>query len=271
MFVFIINIDRVWVKIGISKGLVPEMNFADDFASDSEGSDAEAFKDTKPPPEGFLPSFVIFAIDTHPTMFVQTDGETAFNQAIMACYNIADSHVLTSNVKHQFAVVLADSKNHEVVQFSNTIPDAVKLLGKICAYDDLRGMYERTGAFDLAEFLLTCKKKLLDVNSSAYRRTIVYVTNDDDPAKGNAELLKIAQVTKSFPEFKIWLKVVTTNPKFKCALLYNNLSAEVNVVESVDEMSDTLSSYINPKIRSRTANFYPLRGNFERYVPGQPT
>lgn len=240
------------------------MNFADDFASDSEGSDVEAVKDTKPSPEGFLPSFVIFAIDTHPTMFAQTDGETPFHQAIMACYNIADSLVLTANVKHQFAVVLADSKNQEVVQFSNTIPDAVKLLGKISDYDDLRGMYERTAPFDLAEFLLTCKKKLLDVNSSAFRRTIVYVTNDDDPAKGNAELLKITQVTKSFPEFKIWLKIVTTNPKFQCAVLYSALSAEVNVVDDVTEMSDILSSYIIPKFRSRTANFYPLRGNFEK-------
>lgn len=245
------------------------MNFNDDFGSDSESSDVENQKEGKGvegTPE-FLPSFVLFAIDTSSSMFDKNEDCT-FIQAISAFYSIADSLITSTSFKHRFAVVLAstDVIQPEIISFKSSLADAINVLTKMGSSSDPKD-YKRGVDFDLADFLLNCKKKLLEANVNAFQRTIVFVTNDDNPTDNDAkQILKITQVTNSFGDYKIALKVVTMNPTFNCSSLYQDLKAEVNRVDDVTEMISTLSAYIQPKVYKLNAKLFLFRGHFDRYV-----
>ncbi|XP_060534710.1 uncharacterized protein LOC132707066 isoform X2 [Cylas formicarius] len=234
----------------------------------------------------FKPSFVIIAIDAHPSMFETRKNEDddtvthAFKDALTACYEVADSLVLTSNRRswNQFGVVVArEDEAATLVEVQNNLLDTVKLLKTECALDneELRRRYERRTDLDLAAFFLLCKKKFRDIKAAFYKRTIVFVTNDDNPVGGDARRRFAAlNEAKTFGASEVSFELVTMKHDFNYGLFYNELfsvySSKMPLVDEVCEDKDGLVEKLLVSIVFRYTrqkyNFFPFSNDRERYL-----
>jgi hypothetical protein len=236
--------------------------------------------DTTSPDTVYKPSFVLIAIDTNPSMFVkkESDGTMPFRDCISACYNLANSLIFTQNKRSwsPFGVVLArEDASASFVNFNDNVLTSIKFLKEENKRtdDELTDMYQRKGIFDLSAFFLFCKKKFKEVNSVFYKRTIIYVTNDDDPIKSDKnQRFAALNEAKNFEANNITFEMVTMNDSFNYKIFYNELYAVLKlppvetVVEDEDGLLEKLSTLILVRYYQRRLNFFPFIGDQSRFL-----
>ncbi|KAF5283936.1 hypothetical protein FQR65_LT13697 [Abscondita terminalis] len=224
----------------------------------------------------YKPSYVLIAIDTDKSMFEDVGSEEfSFLAALNSCYEIINSLILSDHQsKGPVGIVLADNNvaKSNLIEFEQTIPDTIKLLKhlKEQTKDYLQFKYERKQNFDLADFFLLCKNKLLSIKTDVYKRIIIYVTNDDNPVQNDPKKrFKIINESQKFPSIQIELVVVTLNPNFDNSHLYSELlsASGSTTVDTVSQTTLTkkLENLINKKRYTRKCSFYPFMGNTESY------
>ncbi|KAH1024083.1 uncharacterized protein LOC109545713 [Dendroctonus ponderosae] len=234
----------------------------------------------------FKPSFVLIAIDTHSSMFHtkknddDDDDEThAFKDALKACYEIADSLVLSTSRSNynQFGIVLADEdQKASFIDVQNNLIDSIKFLKDKCSQsnEQLKANYERYADLDLAGFFLLCKKKFREISSAYYKRTLIYITNDDNPTKEDKQKKFTAlSQAKSFEPNDINFKLVTMNKNFEISKFYNELfylSSKGPITEELclnkNALVEALSSKIILAYTKHKFNFYPFKGDRTRFL-----
>ncbi|CAG9768392.1 unnamed protein product [Ceutorhynchus assimilis] len=232
----------------------------------------------------FKPSFVLIGIDTHSSMFDTKQDEDGnethhFKDALTACYEIADSLIFSTSKSNynQFGIVLADQDQKATfVEVQNNLLDTVKLLKKEClkSNEDLKTQYQRQTDIDLASFFLLCKKKFKDINAAYYKRTLIYITNDDNPLKGdNQKKFAALNEVKTFEPSDITLELITMKDTFDYSKFYNELFhlyskppvADV-VCQDKDGLVEKLSSSIVFRYTKIRYNFYPFKYDKTRFL-----
>ncbi|KAJ8938337.1 hypothetical protein NQ318_007050, partial [Aromia moschata] len=245
----------------------------DVFGSENEedDEDAEGTTDMKP-------TFVVIAIDTHPSMFVKKeDGSMPFRDSLEACYSLADSLIFASGRGKwsQFAVVLAKEDSPVLTEFGDNILNTVKLLkAKINQVPDkqLIDEYQRKGDFDLASFFLTCKKLFHDIKSPFYKRTFIYISDDDNPIQDGQKRFSALNEAKTFSGNQIDFQIIPTRRNFKYENFYNELFHVMNItpVEEICEdkngLLQKLSSAVITRHTQTRIRFYPIKGDTDRFL-----
>jgi len=233
----------------------------------------------------FKPSFVLIAIDTHPSMFEtrivdESGNEThPFKDALTACYELADSLIFSSSRSNynQFGVVLVDKdEKASLMEVESNFLDSVKLLKQKCSLsnEELQNGYERQGNLDLGAFFLLCKKKFKAINAAYYKRTIIFITTDDDPVEQDPQKRFTAlNEAKTFEAGDITFELVTMTDKFDYTKFYNELfhlytkpSLEEILCQDKDGLVDKLSNSIVFRYTKLRYNFYPFKNDHSRYL-----
>lgn len=145
-------------------------------------SEEEDFETEDPSKDGvfvFKASYVIVAIDTHASMFVQdASGRLPFRNALESCLRILDSLIFVNDSKqwNPFAVLLTRDKP-VLINFGDNIIDSIKMLRSELKFSDeeLEDRYQRKKDFDFPEFLLQCKKAFHDIKAVYYKRILVSI------------------------------------------------------------------------------------------------
>uniref|UniRef100_A0A1Y1JSC4 Uncharacterized protein n=1 Tax=Photinus pyralis TaxID=7054 RepID=A0A1Y1JSC4_PHOPY len=251
----------------------------DAYEDEWQDSDFEDDTNTTETPIEYKPSYVLIAIDTDKSMFenYQDSEPTPFRATLHACYNIIDSIALSGqqSIKGPVGIALADNdaKKSNFVEFEEPVPDVIKLLKitKDQSEDELESNFERKGNFDLADFFLLCKNKLMNVKTEAYKKTVIYVTCDDNPlGSDHKRRFKVINESQKFASIDIKLIVVTFNPKFEGRNFYSEVleASKSEPVEKVNSsnLKQKLSYLIRKKTNQKKVKFYPFNGDFERYM-----
>ncbi|KAF5297657.1 hypothetical protein FQA39_LY11988 [Lamprigera yunnana] len=259
----------------ITRPLILHMDAYED--DDWKDSDFESDTESSEQPFEYKPSYILIAIDTDALMFNcdDTQASSAFVNALDACHNVFNSLILANQrtIKGPVGIVLAsnDADKSSFVEFEHTIPDTIKLLKnlKSLSNNELQKKYERKNSFDLGEFFLYCKNKLLGVKTEAYKRTLLYITNDDNPTSTDRKKrFKVINESQKFPNIQIQLSVVTFKTNFDDDFYSEVLSASNSTpVEKVTNtvLNEKLASLIQVKTYVRKSVFYPFLGNTESY------
>ncbi|XP_030765990.1 uncharacterized protein LOC115890027 [Sitophilus oryzae] len=232
----------------------------------------------------FKPSYVIVAIDTHSSMFKtrETDasGETHFfKDALTACFEIADSLLLAtgSNSFNQFGVLLADEDHKaSLIEVESNMLDSIKFLKEESGLSnaELKTKYERQSSLDVAAFFLLCKKKFKSIISAYYKRTIVFITNNDDPVDGDAQRKFTAlNEAKTFEGNSINFEIVSMINDFDYTKFYNelfHLYSEPPTTDVICQDKHGIVEKLLPlivfrytKLRTR---FYPFENDYGRHL-----
>lgn len=242
--------------------------------SDEENiSGEEDFEDDDPEKTTFYfkPSYVIVAIDTHPSMFQHDENEQLpFRSCLESCLRILQSLVFVKDSKswNSFAVLLAKN-DPNFINFGDNVIDSIKFLKSVLKQTDqkLESDYKRQCDFSLAEFLLQCKKAFHDIKGVFHQRVLVYITNDDNPVDNAQSKFTAVNEVKSFEASEIKLEVIPTNVKFDFTVLYNEMFAQMTgerkeiICTDVDGLQQQLSSFVLPKHNKIKVNFYPFQGD----------
>lgn len=154
--------------------------------------------------------------------------------------------------------------------------ESVKRLKKEISQSNehLKVKYERTGDVDLAAFFLLCKKKFREINSAYYKRSIIYITNDDDPLNGdNQKKFAALNEAKTFEPSDISFEIATMTETFDYTKFYNelfHLYAKPPSVEYVypdkDCLVEKLLSSIVFRYTKLRYNFYPFKNDYSRFL-----
>ncbi|KAJ8966568.1 hypothetical protein NQ314_003463 [Rhamnusium bicolor] len=267
-----INLDQRQprVVIDIKIRFVNKMwNNDDGYDSDDDGELEEE--------KTFKPAFVVIAVDTHPLMFKKNeDGSIPFRNCIEACYNLADSLIFTQNRSSwsQFAVVLAREDSPSLTEFQDNLIDTVKLLKERTKWPDkqLSDEYQRKGDFDLATFFLACKKVFHDIKSPFYKRTLIYITNDDEPVLDANKRFTALNEVKTFSGNQIDFQVVPMRLDFDYTKFYNELFSVMDcspveeICEDTEGLIEKLTSTVVKRYTQRKLPFYPFKGDTTRFL-----
>lgn len=250
-------------------------------AYDDEWQDSDFEEETNKAeaPVEYKPSYVLIAVDTDKSMFenYEHSEQSPFRATLDACYTIIDSIVLSGqqSLKGPVGITLADNdvKKTSFIEFEQPIPEAIKLLKstKNQREDELESNFERKGSFDLADFFLLCKNKLLNVKTDAYRRTVIYITCDDNPIGSDPKRrFKVINESQKFASIDIRLIVVTFKPNFDVKSFYSEVleASKSEPIEKVNSsyLTEKLSYLIQKKVSQRNTKFYPFIGNTECYM-----
>ncbi|CAH1104952.1 unnamed protein product [Psylliodes chrysocephalus] len=233
------------------------------------------YEDTELFSPSFKPSYVVIAIDTHPGMFQKQQTSTPFRASLEACYNLADSLIFTKDTRtwSPFAVMLT-GESTPLIGFSKSILDTIKLLkDKLDLTDlELQQTHQRKGNLDLGEFFLTCKKIFHDVKTMFYKRTLIYISNDDRPiADKNSKFTALNEI-KTFAAQQIEFQILPTIESFNYKYFYNELYAilgskiQEEVCTDAEGLAQKLSSTILFKTNERKVLFYPFKGDSGRFL-----
>ncbi|XP_044263679.1 uncharacterized protein LOC123010674 [Tribolium madens] len=228
----------------------------------------------------YKPSFVLIAIDTDPSMFVknESDGNIPFKDCISACYNLANSLIFVQNKRSwsPFGIVLArEDASASLINFKDNILESIKLLKEKneLSEDKLLDLYQRKGGLNLSSFFLFCKKKFKEVNSAFYKRTIIYVTSDDNPVKDDKnQRFAALNEAKNFGCNDITFELVTMSHNFDYKIFYNELFSIIKsppvetVVEDEDGLLEKLSSLIVRRFYQRRLLFFPFLNDQTRFL-----
>lgn len=241
-------------------------------------SDAE--EDSTNPETFYKPSFVLIAIDTDPSMFVKNedDGNTPFKNCISACYNLANSLIFVQSKRNwsPFAIVLArEDASASFVNFNDNILKSIKFLKEKneMSEEKLLDTYQRKGGLNLSSFFLLCKKKFKEVNSVFYKRTIIFITNDDNPVRGdkNQRFAALNEV-KTFEANEMNFEMVTMNSNFDYKIFYNELFSIIKnplvetIVEDEEGLLEKLSSLVLVRFYQRKLLFFPFVNDQSRFL-----
>ncbi|KAK4879376.1 hypothetical protein RN001_007522 [Aquatica leii] len=250
-----------------------------DAYDDDEWADSDFEEDTETTerPLEYKPSYVLIAVDTDKSMFENEETESyPFKVALNSCYELANSLALSSqnSVKGPVGIVLAHNNTvkSNLVEFEQSVPDTIKFLKTLKgeSKNELQFKYERQQNFDLADFFLMCKNKLLSIKTDVYKRIIIYITNDDNPIQNDVKKkFKLINESQKFPSFQMELVVVTFNPNFDYSNLYSEVLAASNSapIEKVSSgtLTQKLKSLVQRKHLVRKCKFYPFEGNTDSY------
>ncbi|KAF2896734.1 hypothetical protein ILUMI_09441 [Ignelater luminosus] len=226
----------------------------------------------------FKPSYVLLAIDVEESMFDNKLNRSPFLECLDACYEVANSLVMAdkTSVKGPFGVVFAE--NDEVkanfIEFEQSVPDTVKVFQdlKRKSNTDLKTKFQRKGNFDLGDFFLFCKKKLLKINADVYKRTVIFITNEDDPIQNDPKKrFKIISESQKFPGIQMDLHVVTFKKDFDYDNLYSEVlsacnSPPVEKIDNLTTLTDKLTSLVQTRYRKMKNKFYPFKDNTDSYI-----
>ncbi|CAH0546051.1 unnamed protein product [Brassicogethes aeneus] len=233
---------------------------ADEYESGAEDSEDEA-------EEGFeiKPSFVMIAVDCDASMFKESE---AFKVALKACHSISYSLVGSTMGDCQFAVVLVRDEGEVLVKFTDNLIDTTRKLKELSekSLDDLIKSFMRVGEFDLGMFYLFCKKQFNNVTSKYKDRTLVYISNDEDPVRGD----KVKQFTafneaRNFQHSDITFHLLPMVGSFDLGKFYDefyracNITSEAEVCLTYDDLEWKLSTYIIKKVIKFNQKFYPFK------------
>lgn len=245
----------------------------DEEYSDEDFDDVELSKDSI-----YKASYVVVAIDTHPSMFKADDsGQVPFRNCLAACLRILDTLIMVKDSKrwNPFAVLLTRD-DPKLVEFGDNIVESIQLLkSKLKLSDDeLEDEFQRKLDFDLAEFFLQCKKAFHDIKAAFYKRILVYITNDDNPVKDAQSKFAAINEVKSFDASQITLEVISTDVKFDRTKLYNEMFALLEqsqqereeICTDIDGLEQKLSSVLVPKYHRSKVQFYPFKDDLKRFL-----
>ncbi|RZC35271.1 hypothetical protein BDFB_004284 [Asbolus verrucosus] len=197
-------------------------------------------------------------------MFIKNENSefTPFKECISACYELANSLLFTQNKRSwsPFGVVLAlEDEAATFVNFNDNVLDSIKLLkGKNeMSNDKLSDLY----------------KKFKEIKSAVYKRTIIYITNDDDPVRGDkTQRFAALNEAKNFEASDINFQMVTMNDNFDYKMFYNELYSVMKVplvetiVEDEEGLLEKLSSLILVRYYQRRLNFFPFLNDQSRFI-----
>lgn len=230
----------------------------------------------------FKPSYVLIAVDTEEAMFIKDENSySPFSNVMNACYEIANSLLFVKDKKSwsQFAVILANNDNEKstFIDFKDNLLDTIKLLKekRLLKNEDLANQYKRSGDFYLADFLLQCKKKFEAIKTDVFFKTLIYITNDDNPVKGDSNKRYTAlNEAKNINDSNIRFQLISTIRDFNHNLFYNELFSiispklpiEEEICLDVEGLIAKLSSLIRPRFRKRKTYFYLSKNDLGRFL-----
>lgn len=223
-------------------------------------------------------SYIVVAIDTHPSMFQQDkNGRLPFRNCLEACLRILDSLIFVKDSKswNPFSILLT-REDPVFIDFGDNIIVSVKLLKTKLELSDqeLEDEFQRKNDFDLAEFFLQCKKAFHDIKAAFYQRTLIYISNDDNPVKDAQSKYAAINEVKTFDGSQITFQIIPTKVEFNYALLYNEMLALLESREEkpdecctdVEGLEQKLSSVLIPKYYKRKVHFYPFKDDMNRFL-----
>ncbi|XP_023014023.2 ATP-dependent DNA helicase 2 subunit 1 [Leptinotarsa decemlineata] len=241
----------------------------DEEESDYEEGDSEVFE------KSFTPSYVVIAIDTHSSMFkANKEGKLHFRSCLEACYALADSLIFKSDKRtwSPFSIVLAGEQT-ALINFQHNILDSVKLLkAKTQLKDDeIVKEFQRQKELDLGTFFLSCKKLFHEIKTTYYKRTLIYITNDDNPVNNKNTKFTALNEAKNFGGNQIEFEVVPTVENFNYKLFYNELFSLIGgprveeICIDTDGLLQKLSASVVMK-NNKHLNFYPFKDDPTRFI-----
>lgn len=126
----------------------------------------------------------------------------------------------------------------------------------------------------MAGFFLLCKKKFREISSAYYKRTLIYITNDDNPTKEDKQKKFTAlSQAKSFEPNDINFKLITMNKNFEITKFYSELlymSSKEPITEELclnkNALVEALSSKIILAYTKHKFNFYPFKNDRTRFL-----
>ncbi|CAH1119758.1 unnamed protein product [Phaedon cochleariae] len=242
----------------------------EDEASDYDEGD-ETFES-----HNFKPSYVVVAIDTHHSMFKRNkENKLHFRSCLEACLALADSLILKTNTRswRPFSIVLSGQQT-ALIGFHNNILDTIKLLkAKLQLSDDaLTKEFQSKGELDLAAFFLVCKKLFHDIKTTFYKRSLIYITNNDNPVNKKAAKFTALNEAKTFSGSEIEFQVIPTENNFNYKIFYNELLSLLGGPRIEEICLDTegltlkLSSSVGITQNQRRMKFYPFLNDQSRYL-----
>ncbi|XP_018573048.1 ATP-dependent DNA helicase 2 subunit 1 [Anoplophora glabripennis] len=240
-----------------------------------ENSDNEEDDEIPETEKNFKPTFVVIAIDTHPLMFrKKEDNSIPFKDCLSACYSLADSLLLAPSNRswNQFAVLLAKEESPCLTEFRDNLIDTVKLLKTKAGLPNkqLAEEYQRKGEFDLAGFLLACKKVFHDIKTAFYKRTLIYITDDDEPVQDATKKFTVFNEIKTFSGNQIDFQIIPTTSDFNYSKFYNELFSLLDnplvevICEDEEGLTEKLTSAVVMRHARRKMLFYPFKGDTSR-------
>ncbi|XP_018576740.1 uncharacterized protein LOC108915248 [Anoplophora glabripennis] len=243
--------------------------------SKEDNSDHEEDDEIPETEKDFKPSFVVIAIDTHPLMFREKEDESIpFKNCLLACHSLADSLLLAKNNSwNNFAVLLAKEESPSLTTFDDNMIDTIKLLKTKVALsnEQLAEEYKRKGEFDLAGFLLACKKVFYEV-SAFYKRTLIYITDDDEPVQDATKKFTVFNEIKTFSGNQIDFQIIPTTSDFDYSKFYNELFSLLDnppieeICEDEEGLTEKLTlAVVRGQMRSKML-FYPFKNDTSRYI-----
>ncbi|XP_050302150.1 ATP-dependent DNA helicase 2 subunit 1 [Anthonomus grandis grandis] len=249
---------------------------------DYQENEAEDYEEENPTTINWKPSMVLVAIDCNPSMFItRTDDEGnethPFKDALTACYEVADSLIVAKSKSfNHFGVVLAaEEPKVTLTDIQTDFLESLKLLKEKqeMSNEELQREYERTSDLDLAAFLLLCKRKFKNVDTSYYKRTLIFITTDDNPVKNDTQRKFTAlKEAETLEPCDVTLELVPMNPNFDFTLFYNemfhliyaNTPNREDIYPDKDSLVEKLNSAIACRHNKIRYNFFPFQGDSSR-------
>ncbi|XP_072401207.1 uncharacterized protein [Diabrotica undecimpunctata] len=238
--------------------------------SDYEEGDSEIFSPS------FKPSYVVVAIDTHSCMFKKGEnGKMPFRMCLEALAEVMETLIFKKDTRSwsPFAVVLAGADT-PLISFSQSVLDTIKLLQEKCKQTDadLITQYQRKTVLNLSSFFLTCKKVFHEIKSVFYKRSLIYLSNDDKPVTDKTARFTAFNEIKTFAASQIEFQVIPTIQDFKYNFFYNELFSIIGnpkreeICTDTEGLTEKLSSLIMVAINEYQVLFYPFRDDPERFL-----
>lgn len=245
---------------------------------DSDVEDAEVEEDSKLPTQ-FKPSCTLIAIDTDESMFIENEDwkKSPFVSSLESCYEIANSLITpySGKLKGPIGIVFAhnDCTKATFVEMQDTVLDMIHVIKDLTkqSNNELKSKYLQQSSFDLADFFEFCKNKLVKFGEEVYKRSVLYITNNDDPAKGDVRKnhVLIKQVEK-FLNTQIDLHVFTFKENFNTKLSYSELLPVCNSPEvkniNFENLSNNILNFVKVKYYKYKFKFYPFPDDTKRYI-----
>nr|CAI5867430.1 unnamed protein product [Callosobruchus analis] len=177
------------------------------------------------------PSYIIIAIDVHPNMFNCDTPISPFRMCLDAIGKLADAVLFKTSEKKfcPFAIVLARKDDIVLRHFKSNLIETIQFINQKLEQSDeeLKKEYMRdvSEPFEMANFLLQCKKVFLDVTKTYYKRVLVFFTNDDYPkcAQDASGMFTIVNETRSLSHADVAFKVITTTHLFDFSKFYKEI------------------------------------------------
>ncbi|XP_066145196.1 X-ray repair cross-complementing protein 5 [Euwallacea fornicatus] len=232
----------------------------------------------------FKPSFVLIAIDTHPCMFkvsIDSEGNDThpFKEAIMACYEIADSLIFATSRSNynQFGILFVnEDQKANLIEVEDNMLESIKKLKEVSnkSLNELRVAYERTVDVDLAAFFLLCRKKFKGIKAAYYKRTLIIITNDDNPLKGDSQK-KFAALNeaKTFEPCDITLELISMTSNFDYKIFYNELfhlyskpPTSEAICKDKEGLVDKLSNLLIYRYTKIRYKLFPFKNDYDRFL-----